>query len=367
MDLKKRAELEAKQIELFKATAAMHTPEGYRAYRAFAASLTGPILKKVEEQSYMRQLFTTIKLAIGQQPSFPIADDFDSPIWILPSLGYVAQDTMELGAEEVLIPIFTIQAAKNWMLKYAEEGRVDIVTKAQQAVADAIASYEEEAGWRVIIPAVTSAFDGAGILPPRPAPIYEMPAGDSAAGYFSKELINRMIVGMQRIGRNLNSLWISPEDMADIREYTETDVDPVTRRGIFEAAGLGSIWGVNFRVVNILGVRGKYNINDKTSEFGPFRGSQSPSNKFNDYSITHGNVLDENGALVTAGETQIYGFDNSDVSLVMMIREEYQAHDDPSLHRRQQQGFYGWSKFGMACLDARFMCLGIIDRYTPEA
>jgi hypothetical protein len=365
MDLKKRAEFEKKQVELLKATAAMHTPEGYRAYRAFAASLTGPILKAVEEQSYMRQLFTTIRLAPGQQPTFPIADDFDSPIWILPSLGYVAQDTMELGAEEVTIPIFTIQAAKNWMLKYAEEGRVDIVTKSQQAVANAITSYEEEAGWRTIIPAATSAFDGAGILPPRPAPIYEMEAGDASAGYFSKEIINRMIVGMQRMGRNLQTLWISPEDMADIREYTDTDVDPLTRRDIFQAAGLGSIWGVNFRVVNALGVRGKFNINDKTSEYGPFRGDAN--NHFNDYAITHGNITDENGTLTTAGETQIYGFDNSDISLIMMIREEYQAHDDPTLHRRQQQGFYGWAKFGMACLDARFIQIGIIDRYTPSA
>jgi hypothetical protein len=357
-------ERQQKAIELFKATAAMHTPEGYRAYRAFAASLNGPILKAVQESSYMRELFQVIQLAPGQQPTFPIADDFDSPIWTLPSLGYVAQDQMELGADEVSIPIFQIQAAKDWPLKYAEEGRLDIPQQAQKAVAKAIADYEEEAGWRTIIPAATSAFTGAGILPPRPAPIYELPSGDAAAGYFSKELINRMIVGMERIGRNLNLLWISPEDMADIREYTDTDVDPITRREIFTAAGLGSIWGINFRVVNCLGVRGKFNINDRTSEFGPFVGDPS-TNAFNDYSITHGNVLDENGSLVTAGETQIYGFDQSDVSLLMMIRQEYQAFDDPNLHRRQRQGFYGWAKLGFACLDARFIALGIIDRYTP--
>jgi len=352
-----------RKCELFKATADMHTPRGLRAFQEFAASLTGPILKKVEEKSYMRQLFSVIRLGPGQQPSFPIADDFDSPIWILPGMAYVAQDTMELGAEEVLIPTFTLQAAKNWLLKYAREGRVDIVTKAQQAVANAIAAYEEEAGWRTIIPAVTSAFDGAGILPPRAAPVYEMAAGDASAGYFSKELLNRMIVGYQRLGRNLGELWISPEDMADIREYTDTEVDPVTRREIFQAAGLGSIWGVTFRVADCLGVRGKYNINDKTSLYGPFRGDTS--NHFNDYTITHGNVLDENGNLDTAGETQVYGFDKSDMSLIMIIKQEYEAHDDPTLHRRQQQGFYGWCEYGFACLEARSMCLGVVDRYTP--
>lgn len=352
--------------ELFKLTANLHTEEGVKAFKAFAASLTGPILKKVEELSYMREMFTVERLGPMEEASYPIADEFDSPIWILPGMGYVAQDYIELLAEEVRIPTFVVQAAKDWLLKYARAGRVDVVTKAQQAVAKALASYEEEAGWRVVVPACTSTFDGAGILPPRPAPIYQMPAGDQAAGYFSKELLNRMLVGAQRLGRNIHELWISPEDMADIREYTDTDVDPVTRREIFQAAGLGSIWNIRFRVIDALGVRGKYNINDKTSLYGPFKGDAS-GNAFNDYSLTHGNVLDANGNLTAAGETQIYGFDRSDISLVMPIKQEYQAWDDPTLHRKQKQGFYGWAEFGMACLDSRFLFMGIIDRYTPAS
>jgi len=352
-----------KKRRLFQATAE-DTPEGRKAFRAFAASLTGPILKGLEEQSYMRSLFTVERLGPGAQPTYPIADEFDSPIWILPHIGYVAQDYIEYIAEEVSIPTFTVQAAKDWLLRYAREGRTDVVQRAQQAVSKSLASYEEEAGWRTIIPAATSAFNGAGVLPPRPAPIYEMAAGDPASGYLSKELLNRMIVGMQRLGRNLQELWISPEDMADIREYTDIDVDQVTRREIFQAAGLGSIWGVRFRVVDALGVRGKYNINDKTSEYGPFKGNAG-SNAYNDYTISNGNIVDINGNLSTAGETQIYGFDNSDISLVMPIKQEYQAFDDPTLHRKQKQGFYGWMEFGMACLDARFLCMAVIDRYTP--
>ena len=281
-------------------------------------------------------------------------------------MGYVAQDYIELMKDEVIIPTFVIQAAKDWLLKYARTGRVDIVVRAQSEVAKAIAAYEEEAGWRTVVPACTSAFDGAGILAPRPAPIYEMPAGDAAAGYFSKELLNRMMVGMNRLGRNLSEVWISPEDAADIREYTDTDVDPVTRREIFQMAGLGKIWTVQLRVVDALGVRGKYNINGYSSSYGPFKGDSSGgAGDFNDYSITHGNVLDANGNLTTAGETQIFGFDTTDISLVMPVKQEYQAFDDPALHRKQKQGFYGWAEFGMACLDARFLCMGIIDRYTP--
>jgi hypothetical protein len=363
MSLKKK-EREEKARQLFIETAS-ETAEGPRPRnRAFAASLTGPILKDLEQRSYMRELFTVERLGPGAQPTYQIAEEFDSPVWILPNMGFVAYDILEFVGEEVMIPTFNIQAAKDWLLRYAREGRVDVARRAQEAVSKSLAQYEEEAGWRTIIPAVTSAFGGMGTLPPRPAPIYEMPAGDPAAGYLSKELLNRMMVGMQRLGRNLNVLWVSPEDMADIREYTDVDVDPLTRKGIFDAAGLNSIWGINFRVVDALGVRGKYNINDKTAEFGPFKGNAA-SNAYNDYTLTHGNIVDINGTLSTAGETQIYGFDTSDYSLIMPIKQEYQAFDDPTLHRYQKQGFYGWEEIGMACIDARFLCMAIIDRYTP--
>ena len=354
-----------KKQKLFQATAALHTEAGQKAYRAFAQTSTKPILQKLEQQSYMRQLFTVERLGPGQQPTYPLPDEFESPVWILPGMGYIAQDYIELISEEVMLRTFTVQAAKDWLLKYAREGRVDVAVRAQQAVADALADYEEEAGWRTIMPAATSSFDGAGVLSPRPAPIYEMPAGDPASGYFSKELINRMIVGMKRLGRKLGELWVSPEDLADIREWTDIDVDPATRNRIFQAAGLGDLWGIQLREVEAIGVRGQFNINDQDSEWGPFKGAVG-TNKFNDYQITHGNLVDINGNLTVAGETQIFGFDRTDISLVMPIKQEFVAHEDMTLLRKQKEGFFGWEEFGMACLDARFIAVGIIDRYTPS-
>jgi hypothetical protein len=49
-------------------------------------------------------------------------------------------------------------------------------------------------------------------------------------------------------------------------------------------------------------------------------------------------------------------------SLVMPIRKEYEAHDDPTLLRVQKQGFFGWAELGFACLDSRMLGMGIIDR-----
>ncbi len=81
--------------ELFKATSGINTPEGIAAYRAFAAALTTPILQKIERDSIMRKLFAVENLSPGAQASYPIAEDFELPVWILPGLGYIAQNFIE--------------------------------------------------------------------------------------------------------------------------------------------------------------------------------------------------------------------------------------------------------------------------------
>ena len=62
------------------------------------------------------------------------------------------------------------------------------------------------------MPAATSSFSGKGLLGSRPAPIYEINPASTGAGYLSKELINKMMVGFKRIGRVLTDLYVSPED-----------------------------------------------------------------------------------------------------------------------------------------------------------
>ena len=228
--------------DLFKATAAINTPEGLMAYKAFAAALTTPILQAIERESIMRRLFAVERLGPGAQASYPVAEDFEIPVWVLPGLGYVAQNFIEGIGEEVYVPTFTIDASGDWKLTYARDSRVDIAARAAEKAAKAIADYEEESGWRVILPAATSRFFGKGLLGSRPAPIYEINPASTGAGYLSKELLNKMIVGFKRIGRTLTDLYVSPEDAADIREWTDTDVDPMTRREIFQAAGMGSIY-----------------------------------------------------------------------------------------------------------------------------
>jgi len=170
-----------------------------------------------------------------------------------------------------------------------------------------------------------------------------------------------MIVGFKRVGRTLTDLYVSPEDAADIREWTDTDIDPVTRREIFQAAGMGSIWNVTLHEIQHLGATGLYNINGHASEYGKF--IADAGNVYNAYTLDNPNVTNADGTINTLGETQVVGFDLSvNDSLVMPIRKEYDAYDDPTLLRVQKQGFFGWEEIGFACLDPRMLAIGVIDR-----
>lgn len=292
---------------------------------------------------------------------YPVAEDFEIPVWVLPGLGYMAQNFIEGIGEEVYVPTFAINASADWKVTYARDSRIDIAQRSAARVAKDLANYEEECGWRVIMPAATSAFSGKGLLGSRPAPIYEINPASTGAGYLSKELINKMMVGFKRIGRTLTDLYVSPEDAADIREWTDTDIDPVTRREIFQAAGMGSIWNVSLHEVQHLGATGLYNINGSTSAYGKFIAGGGET--YNNYTLDNPNVTNADGTVGTLGETQVLGFDmTANDSLVMPIRKEYEAIDDPTLLRRQKQGFFGWAEMGFACLDPRMMGMGIIDR-----
>lgn len=279
----------------------------------------------------------------------------------MPGLSYVAQNFVEGIGEEVYVPTFSISTAADWKLTYARDSRIDIAQRAAQKAAKELAAYEEECGWRVIMPATTSAFSGKGLLGSRPAPIYEINPSAQGAGYLSKELINKMIVGFKRIGRTLTDLYVAPEDAADIREWTDTDIDPVTRREIFQAAGMGSLWNVTLHEVQHLGATGLYNINGNASAWGKFKADGSEA--YHGYTIDNPNVTAADGTIDTLGETQVLGFDlTGNDSLVMPVRKEFEAHDDPALLRVQKQGFFGWAELGFACLDSRMLGMGIIDR-----
>ena len=75
---------------------------------------------------------------------------------------------------------------------------------------------------------------------------------------------------------------------ADIREWTDTDIDPVTRREIFQAGGMGSLWNVALHEIQHLGATGLYNINGSASAFGKF--VADGTEHYNSYLLDNPNI-----------------------------------------------------------------------------
>jgi len=77
-----------KMQELFKATASVDSVDGERKFKEYAQALTTPILQEIKLRSVVRELFAVEMLGPGAQAVYPVADDFDVPVWVLPGLGY---------------------------------------------------------------------------------------------------------------------------------------------------------------------------------------------------------------------------------------------------------------------------------------
>ncbi len=85
----------SKMGELLRATAAIGTPEGTAAMEEFCAAIQTPILQEIKYRSVARDLFSVEVLPPGAQAIYPVADDIEIPVWVLPGLGYVAQNLIE--------------------------------------------------------------------------------------------------------------------------------------------------------------------------------------------------------------------------------------------------------------------------------
>ena len=55
----------------------------------------------------------------------------------------------------------------------------------------------------------------------------------------------------------------------------------------------------------------------------------------------------------------VVGLDqSSNDSFVMPVRQQLEVFEDPTLHRQQRAGFYGWAEIGFGVLDNRRVILG---------
>jgi hypothetical protein len=234
------------------------------ARKAYAASRAGVILPTIPFQSTVRSIFKQEVLAPGAQSSYPVNFDYTEVASYMPKLGGVA--TRILEGTEIFIPTFGIQAAVRYPMDVAEQGRLDIAEGATGELKSRIIAAEERAGWALITGTLASVNTAQTVYC----------SGSTAFGFFSKAAMNKMMIQMDKQRRELTDVYASPQSIGDVRDWTQTQVDFLTQREIFQAGGLpgGQIWNVGLHKVYssaLVGDTDAYGFDVKTFGKMPIR------------------------------------------------------------------------------------------------
>ena len=305
------------------------------AQREFAKALELPLRKGVLVGNILGNIFETINVEPGSTTEFPL--DLVSPglegehvAYTNPGHGRIPERSVE--GDYVMIPTYSIASSVDYLLRYAREARWDIVARAMQVMEAGFTKKMNDDGWHTIL--------AAGV--DRNILVYD---ADATAGLFSKRLVSLMQTVMRRnsggnsasVGRGrLTDIYLSPEALEDIRNWGFDQVDDVTRRELYNAPVNGG------PITNVFGV----SLHD-LDELG--EGQQYQSFFVNDLG----------GAVQGSDLELVVGLDQSTTdSFVMPVKDQLQVFEDPTLHRQQRAGYYGFAELGFGVLDNRRVILG---------
>ena len=322
-------------IALLKNSGASDIQVAQAAQREFAKALELPLRKGVLVGNVLGDIFETINVEPGATTEFPL--DLIAPglegehvAYTNPGHGRIPERSVE--GDYVMIPTYSITSAIDYLLRYAREARWDIVARAMQVLEAGFVKKMNDDGWHTLL--------AAGV--DRNILVYD---ADATAGQFSKRLVSLMQTVMRRnsggnaasVGRGrLTDLYVSPEALEDVRNRGIDQIDEVTRREIYTAAEGGApitrIFGVNLHDMDELGEGQEYQ-DFFTSELS--------------------------GAVQGSDTELVVGLDqSSNDSFVMPVKAQLEIFEDPTLHRQQRAGYYGFAEIGFGVLDNRRVILG---------
>lgn len=329
MEAKERAEI----TNLLKQTGSQDREEALTSQKALAAALTPPLRQGITTGDIISNIFAAEVFDPAARIEYPV--DFyrtdnsaEFVAFTIPNQGKIPQKQVE--GDYVTVPTYDIGAGIDFLLRYAREGRWDIVGRALEVLEASFTKKKNDDGWHTLLAA---AFDRNIIVSD----------ANASAGQFTKRLISLIKLVMRRnAGGNsasmnrgrLTHLFVSPEAMEDVRNWGVDEVDEVTRREIFVAndGTFNNIFGVTLVDLDELGDNQEYQT------------------WYEAYATAAGA---SNSGMASATDVEIaLGLDLSkNDSFVMPIREELQIFEDPSLHRERRQGYYGWMSLGFGCLN----------------
>ena len=307
------------------ATAAQHE---------FAKALELPLRKGVLVGNILGDIFETFTVEPGASTEYPL--DLVSPglegehvAYTNPGHGRVPERSVE--SDYVTIPTYGITSSVDYLIRYARDARWDVAARAMQVMEAGFVKKMNDDGWHTLL--------AAGV--DRNILVYD---GDATAGMFSKRLVSLMQTVMRRnAGGNtgsanrgrLTTLYVSPEALEDVRNWGLDQVSDAVRTQIYNTPGeapVTRIFGVDLRDLDELG-------------------------EGQEYQTFYQQAL---GGAVQASDLElVIGLDQtSRDSFIMPMKQPLQVFEDPTLHRQQRIGYYGWAEMGFAVLDNRRVLLG---------
>tara|TARA_Y100000114_G_scaffold157309_1_gene189517 strand:+ start:4844 stop:5848 length:1005 start_codon:yes stop_codon:yes gene_type:complete len=321
-------------ISLYKKTGDSDQNVAFAAQREFAKALELPLRKGVLVGNILGDIFETINVEPGASTEYPL--DMISPglegehvAYTNPGHGRIPERAVE--SDYVMIPTYSITSSIDYLLRYAREARWDVAARAAQVMEAGFVKKMNDDGWHTLL--------AAGV--DRNILVYD---GDATAGLFSKRLVSLMQTVMRRnAGGNtgsanrgrLTDLYVSPEALEDVRNWGLDQVSDQVRTQIYNTEGespVTRLFGVTLHDLDELG----------------------EGQEYQDFYV---NGL---GGAVEASDVElVIGLDQgANDSFIMPMKQQLEVFEDPTLHRQQRIGFYGFAELGFGVLDNRRIILG---------
>jgi hypothetical protein len=256
-----------------------------QAAQEILAALVGNIVEQVLQQAATSELiYSTYEYDFDTVPSIPLDlfEDNDENyirVWSQSIAGGLPTNVIH-GTDEYRFQTYRLDSAVSFLKRYAKDGRLNVVAKAIERMAQEILVDMEDNAWAPILAALAESEtpDGLNHL-----------ISATTAGRFQLHDLNKLFTKISRIHtswtggtpaslkgkKGLTDLLISPEVLEDIRAFAYQPMNTIAvpdtaestvlglpdqvRAQYFSQGGVPSIYGVKLHVLNELGVNKSYN------------------------------------------------------------------------------------------------------------
>jgi len=291
------------KVALFRATA---TDMQARAdYAASRAEVINPLLT---EQSTIRAIFQTEKLAPGADARYDIPFEDIEACWVMPGIGGIP--AVQVEGAELHVDTFGLDGGIEYQIDIAKDGRFDVASRSTNLLKQKFIRQEELAGWSLI-------HTHAGVLPANQ--VLQAFADDgltqvAGQGYLNIYTLNELLTAADLLGvggRKIGHIYVSPRRYGDLRRAVTMEALPFTMRE--------KLYG------------GGYDPN-------------SPVPEIQIHKVWNSSLVADNmGYAFTEKEGYRYG--------VMPIREELNTRDNPVSILEWKIGIIGRERVGFGVLD----------------